>query len=209
MHRHLRLHAYKIQMRHGDNEVFFWNIVPCSLIEVHRCLWGVYCLHHCPDDGGSMHPRHTGQFQRDYMRLYPRRLSYSYSPLWEPKSSQGFWRPVLQYTKRYTSIFSKLKEQNNHIKFVSPCVSQCVRWAIASLCDRTSHFTENITTRNIHLDKLKKLIFIQTDDTESKIQVQWFYTITDTISFQFSCSPWFTMLRMLGFLISRLEAANQ
>jgi hypothetical protein len=33
----------------------FWGIAPCSLIEVGWRFRGVYCLHHCPDGGGSMH----------------------------------------------------------------------------------------------------------------------------------------------------------
>jgi hypothetical protein len=31
----------------------FWDVVPCSLVDVYRCFRGTYCLHQCPDDGGS------------------------------------------------------------------------------------------------------------------------------------------------------------
>jgi hypothetical protein len=32
----------------------FWDMVPYSLVEVDRNFRGAYCLHHRPDDGGSM-----------------------------------------------------------------------------------------------------------------------------------------------------------
>jgi hypothetical protein len=40
----------------------FWDIAPCSLIEVDRHFRGAYCLHHQGDD------------IRDYTTQYPRRL---------------------------------------------------------------------------------------------------------------------------------------
>jgi hypothetical protein len=33
----------------------FWDIAPCSLVEVDRRFRGAYCLHYRPDDGGSMY----------------------------------------------------------------------------------------------------------------------------------------------------------
>jgi hypothetical protein len=33
----------------------FWDIAPCSLIEVDRRFRGAYCVHHQGDDGGSKH----------------------------------------------------------------------------------------------------------------------------------------------------------
>jgi hypothetical protein len=49
-----------------------------------------YCLHHRPNDGGSKHLWNVGLLQRDYTALYPRRLSSSYSPPWEPEISHSF-----------------------------------------------------------------------------------------------------------------------
>jgi hypothetical protein len=39
-------------------KLVFWDVAPCSHVEVDRCFRGVYCLHHKgdhPDDGGSTH----------------------------------------------------------------------------------------------------------------------------------------------------------
>jgi hypothetical protein len=37
----------------------FWDIAPCSLVEINLYFRGTYCLHHQsdhrPDDGGSKH----------------------------------------------------------------------------------------------------------------------------------------------------------
>jgi hypothetical protein len=37
----------------------FWDVAPCSLVDVYRRFRGTYCLHHqgdeCTDDGGSKH----------------------------------------------------------------------------------------------------------------------------------------------------------
>jgi hypothetical protein len=36
----------------------FWDVKPCSLVEVYRRFRGAYCLYHegdRPDDGGSKH----------------------------------------------------------------------------------------------------------------------------------------------------------
>jgi hypothetical protein len=58
----------------------FWDVVPCSLVEIHRCFRGAYCLHHQndrPHDGGSKHFWNVFQFLRDYTVQHPRRPSYS------------------------------------------------------------------------------------------------------------------------------------
>jgi len=34
---------------------FFWDILPCSLVESDRHFRGAYSLHHFPDNGGSTH----------------------------------------------------------------------------------------------------------------------------------------------------------
>jgi hypothetical protein len=74
----------------------FWDVAPCSLIEVYRRFRGAYCLlMHRPDDGGSMHLWNVLQLLRDYTAQYPKRLrvifngiivftnSLERSPSWE------------------------------------------------------------------------------------------------------------------------------
>jgi hypothetical protein len=34
----------------------FWDVVPCSQVDVDRRFRGAYCLHHhCSDGGGNIH----------------------------------------------------------------------------------------------------------------------------------------------------------
>jgi hypothetical protein len=55
----------------------FWDIEPCSLTDTYWRFRGVYYLHH----------QGIGLLQQDYMALYPKRLSSSCLPLWEPEIS--------------------------------------------------------------------------------------------------------------------------
>jgi hypothetical protein len=48
----------------------FWDVAPCSLIEIDRCFWRAYCLHNRGPDG-------FGQFLRDYTAQHPRRQASS------------------------------------------------------------------------------------------------------------------------------------
>jgi hypothetical protein len=51
------------------NVVAFWDIAPCSLVEVDR-RFSKY-----PNDGGTEHLRNVGLLHRDYTAVYPIRLS--------------------------------------------------------------------------------------------------------------------------------------
>jgi hypothetical protein len=44
---------------------------------------------HCPDDGGNMPLWNVGILSWDYTVLYPRKLSPSYLPPWEPEISHS------------------------------------------------------------------------------------------------------------------------
>jgi hypothetical protein len=33
----------------------FWDVAPCSVVEIGRRFKGAYCLHHQGDDGSSTH----------------------------------------------------------------------------------------------------------------------------------------------------------
>jgi hypothetical protein len=46
---------FQVLMVMGMNMTVFWDMVPCSLIDVDRYFRGVYCLHHQDSDGGSTH----------------------------------------------------------------------------------------------------------------------------------------------------------
>jgi hypothetical protein len=59
----------------GIEMTAFWGIAPCSLVEVDQRFRDSYCLHHQSDV---------------YTAQYPRRLSSSYSPPWEPENSQEY-----------------------------------------------------------------------------------------------------------------------
>jgi hypothetical protein len=52
----------------------FWDTVPCSA-RVYWCFRGMYCLHHHPDDGGSMNLWNVRLLKWDYMALYSRKLN--------------------------------------------------------------------------------------------------------------------------------------
>jgi hypothetical protein len=69
--------SYEISGSHGDeyDYIVFWDVAPCSHVEVNRRFRDTYCLHHHSDnDRGSTHFWNVGPFQRDYMALHPRRL---------------------------------------------------------------------------------------------------------------------------------------
>jgi hypothetical protein len=51
----------------------FYDVAPCSHVEVDRRLRCAYCLHR-PGDGGSTHLWNVGTLQLDYTALHPRRL---------------------------------------------------------------------------------------------------------------------------------------
>jgi hypothetical protein len=55
----------------------FWDVAPCSQVDVDRRFRGAYYLHHGDDrhdDGGSTHPWNVGQHLLDYKAVHPRRL---------------------------------------------------------------------------------------------------------------------------------------
>jgi hypothetical protein len=54
------------------NMIAFWNIAPCSPVEVDRRFRGAYCLHHQDNDT---------LLQRNYTALYSRRLPSSFQVL--------------------------------------------------------------------------------------------------------------------------------
>jgi hypothetical protein len=35
------------------NVAVFWYVALCSLAEIYQCFTSTFCIHYCPDDGGS------------------------------------------------------------------------------------------------------------------------------------------------------------
>jgi hypothetical protein len=52
----------------------FWDVAPCSLVEIYRRFRRAYCPRNLPDDRGSKHFWNVGQFLRDYAAQHPRSL---------------------------------------------------------------------------------------------------------------------------------------
>jgi hypothetical protein len=73
--------------------IAFCDIAPCGLVELDWRFRGAFCVHHqgddCPDGEGSMYFWNVSLLLWDYTGLYPRRLSSSYYPLWEPEVSNN------------------------------------------------------------------------------------------------------------------------
>jgi hypothetical protein len=51
----------------------FWDVAPCSLVEIDRRFSGAYCLHHQDDGIDSKHLQNFRQFLQDYTVQHPRR----------------------------------------------------------------------------------------------------------------------------------------
>jgi hypothetical protein len=60
-----------------DVEYDFFDVAPCSLVEIGRRSTGAYYLHHGPDGRGSKYLWNVGQFLPDYTAQHPRRQSPS------------------------------------------------------------------------------------------------------------------------------------
>jgi hypothetical protein len=52
-----RIQCCKVVTKHTQTLKFrvFWDVTPCSHVEVERSFRRAYCLHHQGDDGGSTH----------------------------------------------------------------------------------------------------------------------------------------------------------
>jgi hypothetical protein len=55
----------------------FWDVAPCSHVEVDQRFRGAYCLHdqglvHPPDDGGSTHLKMSDNFNVTTWRYLPK-----------------------------------------------------------------------------------------------------------------------------------------
>jgi hypothetical protein len=95
------------------------KISPSARMAHDRWLTKPVCSsHHHPDDKGSrpMHPWNVGLLQRYYTALYPRRLSSSCSPPWEPKISR-----LIKIRGIPECHVTKFGDHCTRQSFVSPC----------------------------------------------------------------------------------------
>jgi hypothetical protein len=108
----------------------FWDIAPCSLVEVGRRFRGVYCLHHQ---------------EWDYTAQYPRWLSSSYSPPWEPEISLSFLlintTTLFQSPSRHQTRSSTLFHLGRRRKFWTASHLNVTRRKSMDLYDVTCNFT--------------------------------------------------------------------
>jgi hypothetical protein len=85
----------------------FWNIAPCSLVEIDWSFTGVYCLLH--SGRGSKHlwnvgqlPEYTAQYSRRpstiLHSIYERRISRSGQNLW---SDSWIWIMTIPFSAQY------------------------------------------------------------------------------------------------------------
>jgi hypothetical protein len=63
------------------NMTVFWDVSPCSLVEIYRRFRCACCLHY----QGSKYLWNVGKFLLDSKTQYPEWHSPSTSPLWEPE----------------------------------------------------------------------------------------------------------------------------
>jgi hypothetical protein len=89
------MHGYKFL--DGTEEItwktkmpVFWDVAPCSLVEINRRFRSTCFLHHHhPQWWRHKHLWNVGQFLPDYTEQHLRRQSSSYSPPWELEISRG------------------------------------------------------------------------------------------------------------------------
>jgi hypothetical protein len=50
----------------------FWDVAPCSLVDIDWCFRGAYCLHHQGDENltQSEYSHHKGCFKKDGSNVY-------------------------------------------------------------------------------------------------------------------------------------------
>jgi hypothetical protein len=63
------IHIYKIKWIHYL-PISFWDIAPCSLVEIDRCFRGEYCFHHRSDMTEALHTSETSVYFNETTRRY-------------------------------------------------------------------------------------------------------------------------------------------
>jgi hypothetical protein len=60
---------FQVLMAASMKMTVFWDVAPCSLIQTDPCFGGAYCLHHCPNYGGSKNLWNISQFLTGQIQL--------------------------------------------------------------------------------------------------------------------------------------------
>jgi hypothetical protein len=53
LHTYLFLVRFQVLRATNMKMIFFWDVAPCSLVDIDRRFTGAYCLHHQGDQGES------------------------------------------------------------------------------------------------------------------------------------------------------------
>jgi hypothetical protein len=92
--------------------IVFWDVVPCSLVQIDQCFRGAYCLQHQgPGDEGGKLLWNVHRFLPDYMAQHARRQSSSFAPLWDTEISPHMklfsigWMPLMPGWKMQQMYF--------------------------------------------------------------------------------------------------------
>jgi hypothetical protein len=104
----------------------FWDVAPCSHVEVYWSFRGAYCIHHQGDDGRSTHLWNVSQLRCDYTALHPRRLNFTHIVMFRwfhsllHASLFAGWKSFinnLQFSAFwFMSLFSIKLSHHHHIK---------------------------------------------------------------------------------------------
>jgi hypothetical protein len=102
-----------------------------------RRLRDTYCLHHHPDDGVSTLPWSVYLLQRDYIALYPKRMSYSFRliSLSEDQAREwSSWVVLCPLHLPYTNFFG-IRIRSERLPFLLKALLQVI-WAAGVISPR-------------------------------------------------------------------------
>jgi hypothetical protein len=105
----------------------FWNVLPCSQIDVDRHLRGACCLYHQrPDDGGSTHLWNVSRHRYENTAVHSKRLWTSYSLPWEPEILHFNVVPSVHRSYEWSFLFRLSIQNFVHISHIpNTCCIPC------------------------------------------------------------------------------------
>jgi hypothetical protein len=137
----------------------FWDMAPCSLVEVDRRFRNEYCLHHHPPDyAGSTHLWNVRLRQRHYTVLCPRKLSSSYSLPWGHDISHST-RDCLPGTKAagVWTLFLSCSERRDLESFeLPPRLHSFIVWSVEVLRERSKASWHVSTAEELDVERQRE-----------------------------------------------------